>query len=103
MLATVWQFSPLAHDIPQGHTINRGDLDVVGISFSEGLAPISAQDFSQIVGRTASVSLLRGTLLSKSDLSCARRSGPRKGSCGGRHKGWPTSRLEVWLSGTKST
>jgi len=67
----------IAHDIPQGHTINRGDLEVVRVSFSEDLAPVSAQDFSQIVGRTAAVSLLRGTLLSKSEL--AAHGGPDRG------------------------
>jgi hypothetical protein len=67
----------LAHDIPQGDAINRGDLAVVRISFSGSLAPISAQDFSQVVGRTSAVSLLRGTLLSRAEL--AANSGPPRG------------------------
>jgi SAF domain len=66
-----------SHDIPQGHTINRGDLEVVRVSLSEGLAPISAQDSSKIVGRIATVPLLRGTLLSKSELAV--HGGPARG------------------------
>ncbi len=67
----------LAHDVPQGHAINRGDLAVVRISFSAGLAPISAHDLSQVLGRTAAVSILRGTLLSRTELAVHR--GPARG------------------------
>lgn len=59
----------LAHNVPQGHAITRGDLIVVQISFSAELSPIPAEDVGGIVGRKAAVSLLRGTLLSPSELT----------------------------------
>ena len=54
----------LARDVQQGHTITSDDLAVVRIAFSTGIAPIAADKASLVVGRTAAVSLLRGTLLS---------------------------------------
>jgi len=67
----------LAHEVQQGHTIDRGDLAVVRIAFSAGIAPITADQASQVVGRTAAVSLLRGTLLSATELASHR--GPVRG------------------------
>ncbi len=59
----------LAHNVPQGHTIARRDLIAVRISLSAELSPIPAEDVGGIVGRTAVVPLLRGTLLSPSELT----------------------------------
>ena len=47
-------------------------LRVVRIAFSTGMAPIAADKASLVVGRTAAVSLLRGTLLSTTELTSRR-------------------------------
>jgi hypothetical protein len=67
----------LAYNVPQGHAITRADLNVVRISFSAELSPIPADDAAGVVGRVAAVSLLRGTLLSPSELTV--RGGPAPG------------------------
>jgi len=67
----------LQHDVQQGHAISRGDLAVVRIAFSGGIAPIAATDVNEVVGRRAAVSLLRGTLLSASEL--VSHLGPERG------------------------
>jgi hypothetical protein len=59
----------VARNVPQGHTITSGDLDVVRLSFSAGLSPVSADDAYRVIGRTAAVSLLRGTLISLTELT----------------------------------
>jgi SAF domain len=67
----------LAHDVPQGQVLTQGDLSTVKISLAGRLDSVSAADVNQIVGRTASVPLLRGTLLGIGELS--RHGGPAKG------------------------
>jgi hypothetical protein len=67
----------LAHNVPQGHAITRKDLIAVRISLSAELSPIPAEDVGGIVGRMAVVPLLRGTLLSPSELTV--RGGPAPG------------------------
>jgi hypothetical protein len=67
----------LARDIPQGHAISRGDLAVVKISFSPGLTPIPVGELHNVIGRAAAVSLVRGTLLSSTELTALR--GPPRG------------------------
>jgi hypothetical protein len=62
----------LAHDVPQGQVLTKADLVVVSISLSGSLAPVSAADLGLVVGRTAIVSLFRGTLLSRSELNAQR-------------------------------
>ncbi len=59
----------LARDVPQGHAITSGDLAVVRLSFSADLSPVSADDANRVIGRTAAVSLLRGTLISLTELA----------------------------------
>jgi SAF domain len=59
----------LAHDVPQGQVVTKADLAVVGISLSGALTPVTADDVGLVVGRTAAVSLVRGTLLSRSELN----------------------------------
>jgi hypothetical protein len=58
----------LAHDVPQGHAIRSGDLTVVNIAYSHGIAPVAAVRANQVVGRKAAVPLIRGTLLSPTEL-----------------------------------
>jgi len=67
----------LARDVQQGHMINGDDLAVVRIAFSSGIVPIAADKASLVVGRTAAVSLLHGTLLSTTELTSRR--GPVRG------------------------
>jgi len=59
----------VAHNVPRGHVITSGDLSVVRISSSPGLAPVSVDDVRNIVGRIAAVPLLRGTLFTVDDLT----------------------------------
>lgn len=68
----------LARDVPEGQPITRNDLSVVGVAFSRGLTPILAQDASRVVGQTAAVSLVRGTLVTQAEL--ADRGEPSNGS-----------------------
>ena len=68
----------LARDVPQGQPITKNDLSVVGVAFSRGLTPIPAQDVQRVVGQTAAVSLLRGTLVTQAEL--AERGEPSSGS-----------------------
>ena len=67
----------LARNVPQGNAITRGDLTVVRISYTAELSPIPAEDAGGVLGRRAVVSLLRGTLLSPSELTV--RGGPASG------------------------
>jgi hypothetical protein len=67
----------LAHDVPQGHTIDRADLTVVKIAYSKSLAPVPASEVDRVVGRKAFVPLLSGTLLTANELG--RHRGPSQG------------------------
>jgi hypothetical protein len=67
----------MARDVQQGHTIKGDDLAVVKIAFSTGIVPIAANHASLVVGRTAAVPLLHGTLLSSAELTSRR--GPVRG------------------------
>ena len=68
----------IAHNVPQGQPITKNDLTVVDAAFSRGFVPIPAQDASRVVGQTAAVSLLRGTLVTQAEL--ADRGEPPNGS-----------------------
>ncbi len=59
----------VAKDVPQGHVITSGDLGVVRISISPGLSPVPAGEISRVVGRMAAVSLVRGTLITLTELT----------------------------------
>ena len=67
----------VAHDVPQGHIIDRGDLEVVQIAFANGLTPIAVDEVDGVVGKRAAVSLVRGTLVSPGEL--ASHGGPVRG------------------------
>jgi len=59
----------VARDVPQGHQVTLGDLDIVRVSASQGLSPIPADDISRVVGRIAAIPLIRGTLISPTELT----------------------------------
>jgi len=59
----------VAHNVPQGHKITSGDLGVVRISISPGLLPVPAGEISRVVDRMAAVSLVRGTLITLTELT----------------------------------
>ena len=59
----------VAHPVAQGDVIVAGDLAVARVALSRSLAPIRADDVSSVVGRTATVDLLPGTLLTRAELA----------------------------------
>lgn len=67
----------LTHDVPQGQPIARSDLTVVNLSLSPGLTPILLGDLDEVIGRSAGVPLVRGTLLTASELT--EHHGPARG------------------------
>ncbi len=67
----------IARDVPVGKTLTASDLHEVSISGGDGLHAVSADDPSRVVGRTAKVGLVAGSLLSRDQLTDqpARRDG----------------------------
>jgi len=59
----------VAQNVPQGHEITSGDLGVVRISMSPGLSSVPAGEISRVVDRMAAVSLVRGTLITLTELT----------------------------------
>ena len=59
----------MTHEVPAGQVIRSSDLSTVSISGGQGLRVIAASDRSTVVGRTAGVSLMPGTLVSRSQLA----------------------------------
>jgi len=53
----------VARPVQAGQTFTAEDLTVVRISIDPGIAPVASSARSQVIGRTASVDLLPGTLL----------------------------------------
>jgi hypothetical protein len=53
----------LAKDVQAGAVIQEEDLQVVRVSFGTGITPVAASAEDQVVGKTATVDLLEGTLL----------------------------------------
>ena len=58
----------VAHTVPAGHVIDRGDLAVVRVSVDPRLRPVAASAQAAVVGRPAAVPLLPRTLLSETAL-----------------------------------
>lgn len=59
----------VAHQVPAGQEIRVSDLSTVTISGGAGLHAIAAADSKAVVGRTAAVTLMPGTLVSRNQLS----------------------------------
>ncbi|MFV2021705.1 SAF domain-containing protein [Micromonospora sp. LOL_023] len=57
------QFLAVARDVPAGQVITDADLRVARVANPSGLALVPAQDSGGIVGRTATVPLVAGSLL----------------------------------------
>jgi hypothetical protein len=61
----------VAKAVPQGAAVVPADLRVVRISVSNGLDPVPVSAASSVIGRPASVPLVPGTLLTRSEISSA--------------------------------
>ena len=59
----------LAGDVPAGSVIDGPDLVTVELPTDAGLAVVRAEDTARLVGQTATVTLLKGTLLNPSHVS----------------------------------
>lgn len=59
----------IASDVPVGKAIAESDLREVSISAGDGLRTIPADDASKVIGRTATVGLVGGSLLNPSQLT----------------------------------
>jgi hypothetical protein len=59
----------VAHQIPAGQVVRSSDLATVEISGGAGLSAIAARDEPSVVGKTAAVSLMPGTLMTRSQLA----------------------------------
>src|SRR5438067_12794829 len=53
----------VAHQVPAGQIVRSTDLSTVEISGGAGLSAIAANDRGAVVGKTAAVTLMPGTLL----------------------------------------
>jgi hypothetical protein len=59
----------IAHQIPAGQVVKSSDLSTVEISGGAGLSAIAARDQAAVVGKTAAVSLMPGTLVTRNQLA----------------------------------
>ena len=59
----------VARDVPIGQKITEEDLREVSIAGGSGLQSISADDAATVIGRTASVQLIGGSLLNPGQLA----------------------------------
>ncbi|MBV8981565.1 MAG: SAF domain-containing protein [Acidimicrobiia bacterium] len=59
----------VAHQVPAGQVVRSGDLSTVELSGGAGLSAIAANDRGAVVGKTAAVTLLPGTLLTRKQLA----------------------------------
>ncbi|MCU1449157.1 MAG: hypothetical protein JWP02_1327, partial [Acidimicrobiales bacterium] len=59
----------VAHTVPAGQVIRAGDLSSTDISAGSGLKAIAAADRPTVLGRTAAVPLLPGTLLTRAAIA----------------------------------
>ncbi|HET7489163.1 MAG TPA: SAF domain-containing protein [Acidimicrobiales bacterium] len=67
----------VAREVPAGAVIRSGDLTVVKIAADRTLRPVPATELGRVVGRTAAVALVPGTLVTKAQLDD--RLGPAPG------------------------
>lgn len=63
----------VASDVPAGSTIAAEDLVAVQLPVDVAVPTVSATEAGQVVGQTATVTLLRGTVLNRSHLSAEPR------------------------------
>jgi hypothetical protein len=61
----------VAHQVPAGQLVKSSDLSTVTISGGTGLRAIAAADSAVVVGKTAAVTLMPGTLVTRSELAGA--------------------------------
>lgn len=59
----------IARDVPAGKAITESDLREVSISGGDGLRTLPADDASKVIGQTATVGLVGGSLLSPGQLT----------------------------------
>ncbi|NGN63202.1 hypothetical protein G5C51_04670 [Streptomyces sp. A7024] len=59
----------LAADVPLGQKIESGDLKVVSVSADPALEPVKAGEKDQVVGRSAKVGLVKGSMLTQGQLT----------------------------------
>ena|SRR5437763_4996663 len=59
----------VAHQVPAGQAIRASDLSTVSLSGGAGLDAIAAADRGSVVGQTAAVPLMPGTLITRSELT----------------------------------
>jgi co-chaperonin GroES (HSP10) len=59
----------LAKDVPAGQALAAGDLKEVLVSADPALAPVPAAKQASVIGRSAGVALLKGTLLTDAQLA----------------------------------
>ena len=58
----------LAQSVPRGQTVTSADLVVAQVAPDPALLPVPAADAAQIVGRTSSVDLTKGSLLTAGEV-----------------------------------
>ncbi|MHA4818801.1 SAF domain-containing protein [Streptomyces aculeolatus] len=66
----------LARDVPLGQELSDDDLKVAAVSADPAITPVDASERAEVVGRTATVSLVAGSLLTEAQLG---ESGPADG------------------------
>lgn len=66
----------LARSVPRGQVISPGDLGEATASITGSAAPIPYAEASQVVGRHAAVSLVRGSVLAARDLTTSQQIPP---------------------------
>jgi len=59
----------VTQQVPAGQVVRSSDLSTVSISGGAGLRAIAAGDRSSVVGKTVSVALMPGTLVTRSELA----------------------------------
>lgn len=66
----------LSRTVPAGAVISEGDLAVVEVATEGALRPLAATERSRVVGRTAAVTLVGGSLLVEAQLADRLAPGP---------------------------
>ena len=59
----------IAHDVPAGQALAKGDLTVAEVSADAALAPIPADQRSSVIGKRTAVPLRKGGLLTQAQLA----------------------------------
>ncbi len=75
-LGPAQEYLAVAREVPAGAQVTAGDLSVVRLSSTPGLATVPAADADQVVGRYAAVTLTAGSLLSPQQLTAQPVPGP---------------------------